>query len=117
MQVIAKQSDQNNNPDEQGSPEKKRKASASTEQDTKKKKWKKSKAEPEPVAAAAPARSSKTIDQAKRICKQATIKIPPTTYAKSKSLAELEADLEDLLSKHGLSLDASSQYIEKVRRK
>ncbi|DBB04206.1 TPA: hypothetical protein ACH3X1_013240 [Trebouxia sp. C0004] len=59
-------------------------------------------------------RTSKSIDKVKQICKAATIKIPPSMYLKSKSLAEVESDMETLLSKHGLSLDASSHEISKA---
>ncbi len=63
-----------------------------------------------PQAKAQP-RTSKTIDKVKRICKAATIKIPPSMYVKSKSL---ESDMEALLSKHGLCLDSSSHEISKA---
>ncbi len=66
-----------------------------------------------PQAKAQP-RTSKTIDKVKRICKAATIKIPPSMYVKSKSLTEVESDMEALLSKHGLSLDSSSHEISKA---
>ena len=66
-----------------------------------------------PQAKAQP-RTSKTIDKVKQICKAATIKIPPSMYVKSKSLAEVESDMEALLSKHGLSLDSSSHEISKA---
>ncbi|KAL0040660.1 hypothetical protein WJX79_000885 [Trebouxia sp. C0005] len=59
-------------------------------------------------------RTSKTIDKVKRIAKAATIKIPPSMYVKSKSLDEVESDMEALLSKHGLSLDCSSHEISKA---
>jgi len=66
-----------------------------------------------PQAKAQP-RTSKTIDKVKRICKAATIKIPPSMYVKSKSLTEVESDMEALLSKHGLCLDSSSHEISKA---
>lgn len=66
-----------------------------------------------PQAKAQP-RTSKIIDKVKRICKAATIKIPPSMYVKSKSLAEVESDMKALLSKHGLSLDSSSHEISKA---
>ena len=59
-------------------------------------------------------RSSNTIDKVKRICKAATVKIPPSMYVKSKSLAEVEADMEGLLRKHGLSLESSPHDISKA---
>ena len=114
MQIVAEQSDQQDQQDEKRVASKKRKtdrASEHVKENTKKR------SKPELITAAAPARTSKVIDQAKRICKQASIKIPPSTYAKTKSLTEVEAEFESLLNKHGLSLDATSHFIEKVRRK
>lgn len=59
-------------------------------------------------------RTSKTIEKVKQICKAATIKIPPSIYVKSKSLDQVEADMADLLAKHGLSLGSASSDISKA---
>ena len=113
-QIVAQQPDAADGEEQLESPAKKHKKSSSAKQENKKKAHA---ADAKLATVTAPARTSSIIDQAKHICKQATVKIPPSTYAKSKSLAEVEADLEALLEKHGLSLDSSSQYIEKVRRR
>lgn len=60
-------------------------------------------------------RTSVTIDKVKQICKAATIKIPPSAYVKTKSVQDVEQNLEGLLAKHGLSLDSSSHEINKAR--
>lgn len=60
-------------------------------------------------------RTSVTIDKVKQICKAATIKIPPSAYVKTKSIQDVEQNLEDLLAKHGLCLDSSSHEINKTR--
>lgn len=91
-------------PSKSGPATKKRKA-ALEDEDEGEEPASKSKAEP---------RTSKTIEKVKCICKAATIKIPPSMYVKSKSLTEVEADMQALLAKHELSLDSSTHDISKA---
>lgn len=61
--------------------------------------------------------SSKSISKAKKVLKEASIRIPPNIYKKNKTLVELESALEALLEKHGLSFNSSKKIIRKVKKR
>lgn len=61
--------------------------------------------------------SSKSISKAKKVLKEASIRIPPNIYKKNKTLVELESALEALLEKHGLSINSSKKIIRKVKKR
>lgn len=62
-----------------------------------------------PTSPTGPRQYSKRVVKLRNLCKEATITVPPTLYVKNKTDADLEAALEALLEKHGLSVDAGGQ--------
>ena len=56
------------------------------------------------------------VQRLKRICKAATITIPPSVYARVTSEQDVITRLKDLLSKHGLAKDSSPEDIARVKR-
>ncbi len=65
--------------------------------------------------AAAKASGSK-VQKLKRVCKAATIAIPPSVYTRVKSEEDVIQRLEDLLSKYGLAKDSSAEEVAQVKR-
>lgn len=78
---------------------------------------KKQKAKPAPAPKAAPRVYSKRVDNLRKICRQATITVPPNIYVKNKTDKELEAALVALLDKNGLDEHAGANEIAKVKQK
>ncbi|CAL5225223.1 g8011 [Coccomyxa viridis] len=87
------------------------KAQAKKETDRKQKKVK----EPEAKQPAAKESGSK-VQKLKRVCKAATIAIPPSVYTRVTSEEDVIQRLEDLLSKHGLAKDSSAEEVARVKR-
>ena len=58
---------------------------------------------------AGPRQYSKRVVALRKLCKEATITVAPSLYVKNKSDADLEAALEALLEKHGLSANAGGR--------
>ena len=56
------------------------------------------------------------VQRLKRICKAATITIPPSVYARVTSEQDVVTRLKDLLSKHGLAKDSSPENIARVKK-
>lgn len=67
------------------------------------------------ACAAAKGYSSK-VEKLKRVCKSATIAIPPSVYTRVTSEQDVSSRLKDLLSKHGLAKDFSVEEIARVKR-
>lgn len=86
--------------DEEGSASKKRKGGVSTSAAPK----------------AAPRTYTKKVERIRSLCRQATITIPPNIYSKNKTDKELEAAMEALLSKHGLSANSGQHDVAKVKQ-
>ena len=59
------------------------------------------------ACAAAPRQFSKRVERLRKICRQATVAIPPTVY-RNKDDDALVAALEALLDKHGVSTHAGA---------
>ncbi|CAK0787919.1 hypothetical protein CVIRNUC_011141 [Coccomyxa viridis] len=56
------------------------------------------------------------VQRLKRVCKAATIIVPPSVYARVTSEQDVVTRLKDLLSKHGLAKDSSPEDIARVKR-
>lgn len=68
------------------------------------------------IRAAAKEYGSK-VQKLKQVCKAATIAIPPSVYTRVTSEQDVINRLKELLSKHGLGKDSSSDEIAAVKRK
>lgn len=68
-------------------------------------------------SSSAPRIFSKKVQQLRYLCRQATIPIPPSIYAKNKADGEVAVALEALLEKHGLRASSNSQDAAKVKAK
>ena len=56
------------------------------------------------------------VQRLKRICRAATIAIPPSVYVRVTSEQDVITRLKDVLSKHGLAKDSSPEEIAQVKR-
>ena len=65
---------------------------------------------------AAAKESGSKVQKLKRVCKAATIAIPPSVYTRVTSEEDVIQRLEDLLSKHGLAKDSSAEEVARVKR-
>ena len=57
------------------------------------------------------------IRKLKQLCARATIKVPPSTYRSTKSEADIEEALLELLHKHKLGEDAKDHQLLRVKAK
>ena len=67
-------------------------------------------------AKAGPRVYSSKVERIKSMCRQATITIPPNIYSKNKTDPELEAAMDALLSKHGLTAKSGATEVAKVKQ-
>lgn len=56
------------------------------------------------------------VQKLRRVCKAATIAVPPSVYTRVTSEQDVVDRLKDLLSKHGLSKDSTADEIARVKR-
>ena len=57
------------------------------------------------------------VQKLKRVCKAATIPIPPSVYTRVTSEQDVIKRLKDLLSRSGLAKDSSAEEVARVKRK
>ena len=57
------------------------------------------------------------VQKLKRVCKAATIAVPPSVYTRVTSEQDVIQRLKDLLSRYGLAKDSSAEEVARVKRK